>query len=315
MYMQPGLAAPSFFSSPYGPVPYSTWGRPVQFGLWGYEPSQTVTPDAADLWTEDESFRAQWPEMALAPAALSFTALSPASAPAPVDPAPVEAPAPAFSPVSVPVPEARPCPPPVAEPTKPFRTRPCKYAFSARGCKHGNDCAFNHDPAFRAGYRSQQTCRQEEQEGRCNRSACPFKHSAAVHPREAAVVRAPPQLHPCPNNGCTNQCLGQQCKKCHFEYTKGLPCTAFFGAGECEAGDDCHYSHDDEVYNAHHGLTWCKTSGCGNRCREPFDYCKQCNQHYYEVHPLIKCAGQGCLHQTRDGYCRSCAQSYRSRKA
>jgi hypothetical protein len=78
------------------------------------------------------------------------------------------------------------------------KTRLCKFFNSKRGCLKKDRCTFLHERQVCAFYASSQGC---------NVDNCPFIHDSS------AVSKV--QLKPCPNEDCTNLCIGKQCMKCH----------------------------------------------------------------------------------------------------
>ena len=75
----------------------------------------------------------------------------------------------------------------------------CRFFNTQRGCNKGDKCRYKHDKFACPYFFTDKGCRRA--------LLCPFSHE------ESAVLN--PELHECPNDGCTNLCKGKQCKRCH----------------------------------------------------------------------------------------------------
>jgi len=85
------------------------------------------------------------------------------------------------------------------EPRAEKKQRICKFFNSRKGCTKGDNCTFKHERQVCAFFSSSQGCSAGND--------CPFIHDANA----TQSVR----LKPCPNEHCTNLCIGKQCMQCH----------------------------------------------------------------------------------------------------
>ena len=88
----------------------------------------------------------------------------------------------------------------------------CRFFNSGR-CIKGNDCPFQHC------YRQCAFFDPKDKTSCAKGVRCEFAHLEKREifrlQRLGLLMRADERLHPCPNRGCSNFCLGRQCFRCH----------------------------------------------------------------------------------------------------
>jgi hypothetical protein len=106
-----------------------------------------------------------------------------------------------------------------------------------------------------------------------------------------------------------------------YQSLKLFPCANFFGRfAKCKYGDNCRFSHEQQVNMEFRSLQPCPNSWCKNTCASYSSQCKECHLAMINERNIVrddrlraieareprKCGMKGCEEMTQYRYCLEC---------